>query len=1183
MATTNRLLQLARDAAPAATDGDLLRCFVESRDEAAFAEVVRRNGPLVLRVCRSVLGEASAAEDAFQAVFLALAQKARHLTASGSVAGWLHVVAVRTARHARRREARHRTRETAHETPQTTAPADLAWSEVRRVLDAELAALPEKYRAPLVLCYLQELTYEEAARRAGCSLGTLRGRLERGKELLRKRLAKFGLPLAAPILVLGAPEPVSAAIEQTTLDTVRAMVSGGRVPSAVAALAGTRTTFRAAILAPVAVALVVVGAVLAAGAFPRADPPKADPPKPAEKAEAVVPQPPTDRLGDPLPAGAVARLGTRRLFGPREPRWAAYSHDGSKLAARSYYGITVCDAATGRLLVERNNYWTIGGAIGWRADGTGVAVVRLPDRSLFVSAFTDAAEKLPNPPLVNAPDGREGPDGLEFVALAPDAAHFAVVRDPDAMRFTIDILPATVGKPVSALKPVKTLGPFDGPCREVRYTSRGALFLTGSWKEQTDWTMSIVNHDKNAIARAITIPPPAYCVWGFMYSLSPDARLAAIPLRPRPEKPGGHTTNQHTGTIHLWDLETGKELHALPFKESGYGTGHAFTPDGKTFITSGEKPYFRIWEVPSAKPEGVVATGKEAARAPQRFDVSIHWEASSIAVSPDGKRFATGRRDGRIDIWDTATAEVRVPLDTHRHEVATVAVSPDGKLAATLGHDSAIRVWELANGKPVVTISAPRANANPHAGPKRRPAFIPDGRGLIFTSGTGLVMVDPLTGKPLELPGALRGAKAVVSGFSVDGKTLVTIDKDTVTLWDWPAGASRLTVTVPLAERKSDDPKVPEVVRVDYAARLSPDGRFLFTNSVRDPKDKPEAGGVQNANDVWDARTGKHLHRLEKPEPWYPPAGFSPDGRLMYLGGHSPDWPERGRSRADALTVWDPVAGKLLRRLIEPDRTGQPVYAQDFGRKVQALAVSPDGRLLAAAEGIGSSRNVWVYETASGRVLKKLAGHDDEVNDLAFSPDGRRLVSGSRDQTGLVWDVTLSALVSRSGKPTEQELSDAWERLGGSDPGLGYLGIAALTAAPAEAGALLKAKLRPALVPTDADLDRVTAKLGAAESDDREKASAELESFGAHAVAGAKARLKTAESPEVRDRLTRFLGRFDGPHPTPYELRSVRGVAALEAIGTPEAKALLGELAKGKGEDALAREAAGALRRLTNR
>src|SRR6185503_6349588 len=86
----------------------------------------------------------------------------------------------------------------------STAPDDLTWREVREVLDAEIAELPEHYRLPVVLCYLQELTHEEAARRAGCSVGALRGRLERGKERLRKRLVRYGLPLAAPALVVGA-------------------------------------------------------------------------------------------------------------------------------------------------------------------------------------------------------------------------------------------------------------------------------------------------------------------------------------------------------------------------------------------------------------------------------------------------------------------------------------------------------------------------------------------------------------------------------------------------------------------------------------------------------------------------------------------------------------------------------------------------------------------------------------------------------------------------------------------------------------------------------------------------------------------------------------------------------------------------------------------------------------------
>lgn len=1165
-----RFLRFVRQTAPPVgndpVDTELLRRYATERDEAAFAELIRRNGPLVLRTCQHVLGEASA-EDAFQATFLLLVRSAGRLTRPGSLAGWLHAAAVRIARRARRGENRRREREAALHTPRL-APDDLTWREVREVLDRELAALPEKYRVPLVLCYLQELSYEQAARQVGCPVGALRGRLERGKERLRKRLARCGLPLAAPALVLGPPAQVSAALAAATLVTVRAGASGGPVPVAISGLLGPRTGLRVALLAPLVVALAAVGAVLAVGDFPADDKPKGDPPKAANPVAEAAPQPAVDRLGDPLPPGAVARLGTRRLFGPDDPRWTAFSPDGTKVASQNYREVTVCDAATGRPLVERTDYYSVGGAIGWRADGTGVAVVQLNNWSFFVSTFTDPNEKLPNLPQVQA-----RPDGREFLALSPDARALAIVRSPDAKEFTIDLLPATTGTLVAGLKPVKTLGPFAGPCREIRYTTRGVQFLTDSQKQGGDWTISLVDHDKNAIARATTIPAPAYCVYGFMYSLSADGRLAAIPLRPKVSKRGGAPTNQHTGTIRVWNLDTGKELHSIPFAEGAYGTGHAFTPDGKKLITAGEKPYFHIWDV---------ASGKEVVRAPDRFGVDALCEASSVAISPDGKRFATGRRDGRIDVWDTATAEPLIPLDTHRDALTSVAVSPDGRLAATLGADELMRVWELTGGKPVCTVPAPHPTANPYyAKPKRRLAFTPDGRGLVFTSGKELAQVDPHTGKLINLPGKLRGAKGVPSEFSADGRTLVTFAQDTVTLWDWPAGTVRLTVTVPLAPGKPEG-KDPEVVRIDYAVRLSPDGQFLFTNSVRQLKDTG-GGGSQNSNDVWDARTGKLLHRLEKPEASYPPAGFSPDSRVMYLGGHSNDLPKDGRTRADSLTAWDPVSGKILRRFVEPDQTGQPRHRREMGRWIQALAVSPDGRLLAAAEGILSFDGVWVYEAASGRPLKKLTGHERDVTDLTFSPDGRRLVSVSKDQTGLVWDMTLPVLTARrSGKPTEKELADAWERLSGADPGPAYLGIAALVAAPAEAVPLLKAKLRPAPVPTNADFDRLAVKLGADEAADREDASAELERYGPNAMAWAKARLAVTDSPEVRDRLRRFLARYDGPNLSPYELRCVRGIAALEAMGTPEARELLRELAKVKA-DTLTREALAALERLGNR
>src|SRR5262245_8621614 len=312
MATTSRLLRIARDTESTATDCDLLCRYVEDRDETAFAEIVRRNGPHVLLACRSVLGEATAAEDAFQATFLVLVRKASRLTHLGSLAGWLHATAVRIAQTARRASVRTRRRESERAASHPISSDDMTWREVREVLDTELAALPEKYRLPLVLCYLQELSYEEAARRIGCSVGALRGRLERGKEQLRKRLARHGLPLAAPALVLGSPTAVSAALAEATLVTVRTMASGGRVPAVVASLAGPQTSLRAALLAPVAVTLVIVGAVVAGFARPVVEPSTADPPRPVKPETADEPAPRTDQFGDPLPDGVIARLGTIR-------------------------------------------------------------------------------------------------------------------------------------------------------------------------------------------------------------------------------------------------------------------------------------------------------------------------------------------------------------------------------------------------------------------------------------------------------------------------------------------------------------------------------------------------------------------------------------------------------------------------------------------------------------------------------------------------------------------------------------------------------------------------------------------------------------------------------------------------------------------------------------------------------
>src|SRR5262249_11768146 len=147
--------------------------------------------------------------------------------------------------------------------------------------------------------------------------------------------------------------------------------------------------------------------------------------------------------------------------------------------------VTVWDAATGRRLLGRTGYRSVlTPCIGWRADGGGVALGPLADRAFFVSAVTHPGEKLPKRPLAGrATNWVAGPSELEYPALSLDATRLAVVRDPAAKQLTIDVLPATVGRPVAALKPERTLGPFPGPCREIRFTAGGRLvLLTGPWE-----------------------------------------------------------------------------------------------------------------------------------------------------------------------------------------------------------------------------------------------------------------------------------------------------------------------------------------------------------------------------------------------------------------------------------------------------------------------------------------------------------------------------------------------------------------------------------------------------------------------------------------------------------------------------------------------------------------------------
>ena len=191
-------------AAGQLSDAELLERFVSGRDEAAesaFAALVERHGVMVLGVCRRVLGNRDAAEDAFQATFLVLAKKASAIARREQLACWLHGVARRAALDARARATRQKAREKRLGAMLPVEPSDQTMTgELRAVLDEELARLPERHRTAILLCELEGLSRREAANRLGISEGTLSSRLSRAKSRLRDRLTRRGFALSSAAL-----------------------------------------------------------------------------------------------------------------------------------------------------------------------------------------------------------------------------------------------------------------------------------------------------------------------------------------------------------------------------------------------------------------------------------------------------------------------------------------------------------------------------------------------------------------------------------------------------------------------------------------------------------------------------------------------------------------------------------------------------------------------------------------------------------------------------------------------------------------------------------------------------------------------------------------------------------------------------------------------------------------------
>jgi RNA polymerase sigma factor (sigma-70 family) len=616
-------------------DRQLVERVLATRDESALLTIVLRHGTMVYHVCRRVLRFPQDAEDAFQATFLVLAQELHALRQHSSLAGWLHGVALRVARKARARAMARRRWEAGAARPEAVPPDDLTWNEVRSALDVELSRLPDRWRLPLVLCYLEGQTQDEAADQLGWSKSTLRRRLEQARAALGGRLKGRGIAWSAVLPAVLASDSLTAtamslAWVDSTVAAALAVVHGKSLALAASARVAVLTegvlkTMSVKKIGMVAGALILLTLVTAAvgGHFS------------APHAAPTAVQPERGGQGPVGPEEGPAPLVV--LFPPLE-RTSARAEQPEPLTLKGHTGEVwnVCFSPDGKRIL------------------TGGGVLPGP-------------RTLPVPGEVKVWDAEKG---TELLALKGHTDMvWSVCFSPDGKRIasasadrTVRVWDAEKGQEIFILKgQTRTTG-------SVCFSPDGKRIASISAEHIKVW-----DADKGQELLTLTAPVrPNGSV-----SFSPDGkRIVGV----YPWGPGGRKA---PGVIKVWDAEKGQEL--LTFKgNTGYIFRVAFSPDGKRLASDADQ-MVRVWDAEKGQ-ELLALKGHTSA-------------VSSVCFSPDGKRLASASWDKTVKLWDAAKGQELLTLKGHTDILRGVCFSPDGKRIASASKDQTVKVWTLDKEK----------------------------------------------------------------------------------------------------------------------------------------------------------------------------------------------------------------------------------------------------------------------------------------------------------------------------------------------------------------------------------------------------------------------------------------------------------------------------------------------------
>lgn len=897
----------------------------------------------------------------------------------------------------------------------------------------------------------------------------------------------------------------------------------------------------------------------------------------------------TDVHGDPLPESARVRMGTLRWRHPANIAFVGFTAQKQVVTGCGDGFFRVWDADSGKEIRkfgkpgrQANNWW--GGGEVMRLPGGGVRSVSSgPANTVALSADGKLLAEVSGDRTVRVWDVAGGKEtrhvevpvdfpqknrpmrtGVAGIALSPDAKTLAT-RDFDQV---IRLWDTSTGK---QMLQIGKADPLPAPRRNSRIAGNSLAFLADG---------------KSIVSAGIALENQRVVgVMLHIYDVKSGKELKQI--RPGPRVfvhfcslavlPKSNTIawTLPSGQIGFYDADSGKEIRKIGQQTQNiYLNALLFSADGKIMATRKvDGPTIYVWDVASGKElrhfgnvEPNLMPGS-----PITFAGTGGW--ANLAFSPDGKTLVEGTVGNTVRLWNMASGKEIAPRGSGHHgDVNRLAVFPGGKVLTTFASDYSIRQWDMATGKELRQVKVP-ATAIGLSG---------DGKLAAWSTGAKIKLWDTSLGKEIrtiDLPEQKRqllsffgmtGAPAI----SANGKWLAMRGPDQIVhIVDTTTGKQHRRGKPVLNPNPLEDGAgaglmdMPFILDQDAMAFSADGAAFAASSSSLDT-----TGGRLR---LWNLTQRKNPRRFESEQQSIGELAVTPDARYVITASDS------------HITLWESLTGKECLHIdlnppkeepLEPRPGGKPLVMemQAPGPAITALAISPDGRTLAAA----LDRSVHLIDLRTGKVLGQYKGHNGTVTSVTFAADNQTVISGSADTTALVWDGSRLIKNTPSINLNARQVDDLWKDLAG-DPEKAYRAIGTLSAAPKQTVALVKEKVKP---PSGGAEKRIQNLLADLESDMfqvRQTASKELEKLGEAAEHALQKSIQTLKTLEAKRRVQKLLDQItDDQTPTADVVRTLRAVQILENLGTSEARTELERLAKGAPGDKLTRSADSALRRL---